>query len=116
MIELAIILSIISGGSGYLLNEAMQPIKICQTIKDIPTPKQFTEPYAPPRCKEGIDPITKLDNTCMIKTPRYVISEENYKIYYMNHIGEARTLLNTKSQLIKDHKEKPYIIIKRQKD
>ena len=113
MIELAIILALVSGGSGYLLNEYTQPIKVCKTINDIETPKKFTLPYESPRCKEGIDPITKLDNTCMIKNPRYVISEKDFQTYYMDYRGESRTYLNTKSKLIKEHKKKPYIIIKR---
>lgn len=91
MIELLLII-VLSYSSGYGHRYFTAPKKICNTV-DVFAPEAYTTPQLFPLCKEGIDPITGLDNTCMTPTPRYVLSPNNLKEFAL-HIQGQRGWLN----------------------
>lgn len=79
----------ISYGGGYVHRWLAEPE--CKTV-EVYAPGVYTTPQRLPICKEGIDPITKIDQTCMIPTPRYVLTIKGYKEYVVQIQGQREWL------------------------
>lgn len=102
---LVIVLSFTGGfGTRYFT----EPVKECKTIK-IDMPDKLLNAHITKDCKEGIDPITQIDQSCMMKTPRWVIKDHEYK-ELSKYVKTMRTYLVSCQDIIVEYNKDKFVM------
>ena len=77
IIELIVVI-ILSYSGGYGHRYLTEPVKTCKTIK-FDLPDKYLHKLEFPYCKEGIDPLTGIDEQCFVSEPyTWVFTEKGY--------------------------------------
>ncbi len=107
MIELLLVLSLMFG-SGYGTRYMTEPVKVCKEII-VEVPELYLESENFHVCKEGIDPITGKDETCMISTPRFVLTLDDHE-EYATYIQGQREWLRGCTIAVDDYNDDKFIL------
>lgn len=99
---------LISYSLGYGTHWYITPTKICKNI-EVSIPDKLLVEADFWICKEGIDPKTGIENTCMIPTPRYVLTPSDLKMF-AKYIQEQRVWLQNLDEVIIKYNEDKFIL------